>query len=128
MNVTKQQSMQVLNKGEFLGFTIETSTMPLKKGDTTGLDVFFYRRRESGRPRITNVVAILNVKSSRKDFLVVEKKQKGRSGFKNPGRPLSMKVCHIDINNMQRGFQDATLKCLDVAGVLPIKKHQRKPA
>ena len=128
MNVTKQQSMQVLNKGEFSGFAIEITTIHIKKGNKTDLDIFFYRRRKSESPRITNVVATLNVKSSHKDFLVVEKKQKGRSGFKNPGRPLSMKVCHIYINNMQRRFWDATLKCLDVASVLPIKKHQRKPA
>ena len=100
MNVTEQQSMQALNNGRFIGFTIETTNVLIKKCDTTGLDIFFYRRMEHGSPRITNGVAAMSVKSSHKDFLVVEKKQKGRSGFKNPGRPLSMKVCHIYINNM----------------------------
>ena len=35
MSLTKQQAMQALNKGEFIGFTIEIGNVSIKKGNKT---------------------------------------------------------------------------------------------
>ena len=76
MTLTKQQAIQSLNKGQFIGFTTSTGNVIIKKGNKTDYNIYVY---EEGNEQpahyvgsITNVLATMGDKSSNKDFMIVK--------------------------------------------------------
>jgi len=78
MTLSKQQAVQSLNKGQFIGFSTGTGTgnVIIKKGNKTDYNIYVY---EEGNEQpahyvgsITNVLATMGDKSSNKDFMIVE--------------------------------------------------------
>lgn len=77
MMLTKQQAMQALNKGEFVGFSTETGNVLMKKVNKTDYNIYVY---EEGTEEpmhyigsIVNVMSTMSDKQSKKDFQIVEK-------------------------------------------------------
>ena len=76
MTLSKQQAIQSLNKGQFIGFTTGSGNVIIKKGNKTDYNIYVY---EEGNEQpahyvgsITNVLATMGDKSSNKDFMIVE--------------------------------------------------------
>ncbi|WP_409366733.1 NUMOD4 domain-containing protein [Lysinibacillus sp. 38-6] len=76
MTLTKQQALQALNKNKFIGFTITTGNIIMKKINKTDYNIFVY---EDGNDQpmhyvgsILNVMATMSDKASNKDFIIVE--------------------------------------------------------
>ncbi|MFJ7668333.1 3-ketosteroid-delta-1-dehydrogenase [Lysinibacillus sp. NPDC097195] len=76
MTLTKQQALQALNKNKFIGFTITTGNIIMKKINKTDYNIFVY---EEGNDKpmhyvgsIMNVMATMSDKASNKDFIIVE--------------------------------------------------------
>ena len=76
MTLTKQQALQALNKNKFIGFTITTGNIIMKKINKTDYNIFVY---EEGKDKpmhyvgsIMNVMATMSDKASNKDFMIVE--------------------------------------------------------
>ncbi|WP_440051417.1 3-ketosteroid-delta-1-dehydrogenase [Lysinibacillus sphaericus] len=76
MILTKQQALQALNKNQFIGFTISTGNIIMKKVNKTDYNIFVY---EEGNEKpmhyvgaIMNVMATMSDKASKKDFIIVE--------------------------------------------------------
>ncbi|MFJ5790961.1 NUMOD4 domain-containing protein [Lysinibacillus sp. NPDC097162] len=76
MTLTKQQALQALNKNKFIGFTISTGNIIIKKINKTDYNIFVY---EEGNEKpmhyvgsIMNVMATMSDKASNKDFIIVE--------------------------------------------------------
>jgi len=76
MTLTKQQALQALNKNKFIGFTITTGNIIMKKINKTDYNIFVY---EEGNDQpmhyvgsILNVMATMSDKASNKDFIIVE--------------------------------------------------------
>ena len=77
MALTKQQALQALSNNEFIGFTTNTGNVLIKKANRTDYNIYVY---EDGNDTpshyigsITNVLATLSDKSSKKDYVIVEK-------------------------------------------------------
>ncbi|AHN23098.1 3-ketosteroid-delta-1-dehydrogenase [Lysinibacillus sphaericus] len=76
MTLTKQQALQALNKNKFIGFTITTGNIIMKKVNKTDYNIFVYEEG-SDKPlhyvgSIMNVMATMSDKASNKDFIVVD--------------------------------------------------------
>ena len=76
MILTKQQALQALNKNKFIGFTIATGNIIMKKMNKTDYNIFVF---EEGKEKpmhyvgsIMNVMATMSDKASNKDFVIVE--------------------------------------------------------
>ncbi|WP_332651298.1 hypothetical protein [Lysinibacillus sp. 54212] len=76
MVLTKQQAIQALKEGQFIGFTTGTGNVLIKKSNKTDYNIYVY---EEGKEEpshyigsITNVMATMGDKSSNKDYIVVE--------------------------------------------------------
>ena len=76
MILTKQEAFQALNKNQFIGFTISTGNIIIKKVNKTDYNIFVY---EEGNEKpmhyvgaIMNVMATMSDKASNKDFIIVE--------------------------------------------------------
>lgn len=76
MILTKQEALQALNKNQFIGFTISTGNIIIKKVNKTDYNIFVY---EEGNEKpmhyvgaIMNVMATMSDKASNKDFIIVE--------------------------------------------------------
>lgn len=76
MILTKQQALQALNKNKFIGFTITTGNIIIKKINKTDYNIFVFEE-EKEKPMhyvgsIMNVMATMSDKASQKDFIIVE--------------------------------------------------------
>ncbi|QDQ03319.1 3-ketosteroid-delta-1-dehydrogenase [Lysinibacillus fusiformis] len=76
MILTKQQALQALNNKEFIGFTILTGNIIIKKVNKTDYNIFVYEESNE-KPMhyvgsIMNVMATMSDKASNKDFIIVE--------------------------------------------------------
>ena len=76
MTLSKQQAVQSLNKGQFIGFSTVTGNVIIKKGNKTDYNIYVYEG-DNEQPAhyigsITNVLATMGDKSSNKDFIIVE--------------------------------------------------------
>lgn len=76
MTLTKQQALQALHKNKFIGFTITTGNIIMKKVNKTDYNIFVYEEG-SDKPlhyvgSIMNVMATMSDKASNKDFIIVE--------------------------------------------------------
>lgn len=76
MILTKQQALQALNKTKFIGFTIPTGNIIIKKINKTDYNIFVYEESNE-KPMhyvgsIMNVMATMSDKASNKDFIIVE--------------------------------------------------------
>ena len=76
MTLTKQQALQALNKNKFIGFTITTGNIIIKKINKTDYNIFVF---EEGKDKplhyvgsIMNVMATMSDKASNKDFIIVD--------------------------------------------------------
>lgn len=76
MILTKQEAIQALKKNKFIGFTITTGNIIMKKINKTEYNIFVF---EEGREKplryvgsIMNVMATMSDKASKKDFVIVE--------------------------------------------------------
>ncbi|MEE3809524.1 3-ketosteroid-delta-1-dehydrogenase [Lysinibacillus fusiformis] len=76
MILTKQEAIQALKKNKFIGFTITTGNIIMKKINKTEYNIFVF---EEGRDKplryvgsIMNVMATMSDKASNKDFVIVE--------------------------------------------------------
>lgn len=83
MILTKQEAIQALKKNKFIGFTITTGNIIMKKINKTEYNIFVF---EEGREKplryvgsIMNVMATMNDKASKKDFVIVEQLPAGNS-------------------------------------------------
>lgn len=76
MTLTKQQAMQALNKGQFIGFTTQTGNVLIKKNNKTDYHMYVYEEGNETPAHyigsITNVMATMSDKSSNKDYMIVE--------------------------------------------------------
>lgn len=77
MTLTKQQALQALNNNEFIGFTTNTGNVLIKKANRTDYNIYVYEEGNEEPAHyigsITNVMATLSDKSSKKDYMIVEK-------------------------------------------------------
>jgi len=76
MTLNKQQALQALNKNKFIGFTISTGNIIMKKINKTDYNIFVYEE-SNDKPKhyvgsIMNVMATMSDKASNKDFIIVE--------------------------------------------------------
>lgn len=76
MILTKQQALQALNKNKFIGFTITTGNIIMKKTNKTDYNIFVYEENNE-KPMhyvgsIMNVMSTMSDKASKKDFIIVE--------------------------------------------------------
>ncbi len=76
MILTKQQAIQALKKNKFIGFTITTGNIIMKKMNKTDYNIFVF---EEGKEKpmhyvgsIMNVMSTMSDKASNKDFVIVE--------------------------------------------------------
>lgn len=83
MILTKQEAIQALKKNKFIGFTITTGNIIMKKINKTEYNIFVF---EEGREKplryvgsIMNVMATMSDKASKKDFVIVEQLPAGNS-------------------------------------------------
>ena len=76
MTLSKQQAIQSLNKGQFIGFTTSTGNAIIKKGNKTDYNIYVYEEAQEQPAHyvgsITNVLATMGDKNSNKDFMIVE--------------------------------------------------------
>lgn len=83
MILTKQEAIQALKKNKFIGFTITTGNIIMKKINKTEYNIFVF---EEGREKplryvgsIMNVMATMSDKASKKDFVIVEQLPAGNN-------------------------------------------------
>ena len=76
MILTKQQAVQALKKNKFIGFTIKTGNIIMKKMNKTDYNIFVFEEGKDKPVRyvgsIMNVMATMSDKASNKDFVIVE--------------------------------------------------------
>ncbi|MDM5250017.1 MULTISPECIES: NUMOD4 domain-containing protein [unclassified Lysinibacillus] len=76
MILTKQQAVQALKKNKFIGFTITTGNIIMKKMNKTDYNIFVFEEGKDKPLRyvgsIMNVMATMSDKASNKDFVIVE--------------------------------------------------------
>ena len=76
MTLSKQQAIQSLNKGQFIGFTTSTGNVIIKKGNKTDYNIYVYEKDHEQPAHhvgsITNVLVTMGDKNSNKDFIIVE--------------------------------------------------------
>ncbi|MGE8005957.1 NUMOD4 domain-containing protein [Lysinibacillus sp. NPDC093216] len=76
MILTKQQAIQALKKNKFIGFTIKTGNIIMKKINKTEYNIFVIEEGKDKPVRyvgsIMNVMATMSDKASNKDFVIVE--------------------------------------------------------
>ncbi|WP_068985377.1 MULTISPECIES: NUMOD4 domain-containing protein [Lysinibacillus] len=76
MILTKQQAVQALKKNKFIGFTITTGNIIIKKMNKTDYNIFVFEEGKDKPLRyvgsIMNVMATMSDKASNKDFVIVE--------------------------------------------------------
>ncbi|WP_374965441.1 NUMOD4 domain-containing protein [Lysinibacillus sp. RS5] len=79
MILTKQQAVQALKKNKFIGFTIATGNIIIKKMNKTDYNIFVFEEGKDKPLRyvgsIMNVMATMSDKASNKDFVIVEQLQ-----------------------------------------------------
>ncbi|AWE07077.1 hypothetical protein DCE79_06505 [Lysinibacillus sp. 2017] len=77
MTLTKQQALQALNNNEFIGFTTNTGNVLIKKANRTDYNIYVYEEGNEEPAHyigsITNVMSTLSDKTSKKDYMIVEK-------------------------------------------------------
>ncbi len=107
MTLTKQQALQALNKNKFIGFTILTGNIIMKKINKTDYNIFVY---EEGNDKpmhyvgsIMNVMATMSDKASNKDFIIVEQlPEENKTAVSNganeqkPGKEAVIKTTNLD--------------------------------
>lgn len=76
MTLTKQEEIQALKKNKFIGFTIATGNIIMKKMNKTDYNIFVFEEGKEKPLRyvgsIMNVMATMSDKASNKDFVIVE--------------------------------------------------------
>ena len=76
MILTKQEAIQALKKNKFIGFTIKTGNIIMKKMNKTDYNIFVFEEGKEKPLRyvgsIMNVMATMSDKASNKDFVIVE--------------------------------------------------------
>ncbi len=76
MILTKQEAVQALKKNKFIGFTIKTGNIIMKKMNKTDYNIFVFEEGKDKPVRyvgsIMNVMATMSDKASNKDFVIVE--------------------------------------------------------
>ncbi|WP_155590008.1 3-ketosteroid-delta-1-dehydrogenase [Lysinibacillus cavernae] len=76
MILTKQEAVQALKKNKFIGFTITTGNIIMKKINKTDYNIFVFEEGKDKPLRyvgsIMNVMATMSDKASKKDFVIVE--------------------------------------------------------
>ncbi|PJO40072.1 NUMOD4 domain-containing protein [Lysinibacillus xylanilyticus] len=76
MILTKQEAVQALKKNKFIGFTIKTGNIIMKKMNKTDYNIFVFEEGKDKPLRyvgsIMNVMATMSDKASNKDFVIVE--------------------------------------------------------
>ncbi|MFJ7921520.1 3-ketosteroid-delta-1-dehydrogenase [Lysinibacillus fusiformis] len=76
MILTKQEAIQALKKNKFIGFTITTGNIIMKKMNKTDYNIFVFEEGKEKPLRyvgsIMNVMATMSDKASNKDFVIVE--------------------------------------------------------
>ncbi|MFT9817740.1 NUMOD4 domain-containing protein [Lysinibacillus sp. NPDC056185] len=76
MILTKQQAIQALKKNKFIGFTIKTGNIIMKKINKTEYNIFVFEEGKDKPVRyvgsIMNIMATMSDKASNKDFVIVE--------------------------------------------------------
>ncbi|MEA0553522.1 3-ketosteroid-delta-1-dehydrogenase [Lysinibacillus irui] len=76
MILTKQEAIQALKKNKFIGFTITTGNIIMKKINKTDYNIFVFEEGKEKPLRyvgsIMNVMATMSDKASNKDFFIVE--------------------------------------------------------
>ncbi|MCR8855161.1 3-ketosteroid-delta-1-dehydrogenase [Lysinibacillus sp. FSL R7-0073] len=76
MILTKQEAIQALKKNKFIGFTIATGNIIMKKMNKTDYNIFVFEEGKEKPLRyvgsIMNVMATMSDKASNKDFVIVE--------------------------------------------------------
>ncbi|KPN89487.1 hypothetical protein [Lysinibacillus sp. ZYM-1] len=76
MTLTKQEAIQALKKNKFIGFTITTGNIIMKKMNKTDYNIFVFEEGKEKPLRyvgsIMNVMATMSDKASNKDFVIVE--------------------------------------------------------
>ncbi|MFF2178049.1 NUMOD4 domain-containing protein [Lysinibacillus sp. NPDC058147] len=76
MILTKQQAIQALKKNKFIGFTIKTGNIIIKKMNKTDYNIFVFEEGKDKPVRyvgsIMNVMSTMSDKASNKDFVIVE--------------------------------------------------------
>ncbi|MED3801871.1 3-ketosteroid-delta-1-dehydrogenase [Lysinibacillus xylanilyticus] len=76
MILTKQEAVQALKKNKFIGFTIKTGNIIMKKMNKTDYNIFVFEEGKDKPVRyvgsIMNVMVTMSDKASNKDFVIVE--------------------------------------------------------
>lgn len=78
--LTKQQAINALNSGKFIGFTTATGNILIKKANKTDYNIYVYEEGNEEPAHyigsIKNVLATMNDRTANKDYQIVEDEEK----------------------------------------------------
>ncbi|QPQ29439.1 NUMOD4 domain-containing protein [Lysinibacillus sp. JNUCC 51] len=121
MILTKQEAVQALKKNKFIGFTIKTGNIIMKKMNKTDYNIFVFEEGKDKPVRyvgsIMNVMATMSDKASNKDFVIVEQ-------LPAQNNEEATSVEKAEVNEVAEPAEKAEIK----EAVKPVEKNAVKEA
>jgi len=121
MILTKQQAIQALKKNKFIGFTIKTGNIIMKKINKTEYNIFVFEEGKDKPVRyvgsIMNVMATMSDKASNKDFVIVEQ-------LSTPNKEEAESVVKEEVKEVAEPAEKAEIK----EAAKPVEKNEVKEA
>ncbi|MGE7910844.1 NUMOD4 domain-containing protein [Lysinibacillus xylanilyticus] len=119
MILTKQEAVQALKKNKFIGFTIKTGNIIMKKMNKTDYNIFVFEEGKDKPLRyvgsIMNVMATMSDKASNKDFVIVEQ-------LPAQNKEEATSVEKAEVNEVAKPAEKAELK----EAAKPVEKKEVK--
>ena len=121
MILTKQEAIQALKKNKFIGFTIKTGNIIIKKMNKTDYNIFVFEEGKDKPVRyvgsIMNVMATMSDKASNKDFVIVEQ-------LATQNKEEATSVEKAEVNEVAEPTEKAEIK----EAAKPVEKKEVKEA
>ncbi|MFJ8519026.1 NUMOD4 domain-containing protein [Lysinibacillus xylanilyticus] len=119
MILTKQEAVQALKKNKFIGFTIKTGNIIMKKMNKTDYNIFVFEEGKDKPVRyvgsIMNVMATMSDKASNKDFVIVEQ-------LPAQNKEEATSVEKAEVNEVAKPAENAEIK----EAAKPVEKKEVK--
>ncbi|MFF2795409.1 NUMOD4 domain-containing protein [Lysinibacillus xylanilyticus] len=131
MILTKQEAVQALKKNKFIGFTIKTGNIIMKKMNKTDYNIFVFEEGKDKPVRyvgsIMNVMATMSDKASNKDFVIVEQlpaqnKEEATSVEKAEVNEVAKPAENAEIKEAAKPVENAEIK----EAAKPVEKKEVK--
>ncbi|MFJ6210171.1 NUMOD4 domain-containing protein [Lysinibacillus sp. NPDC092081] len=130
MILTKQQAIQALKKNKFIGFTIKTGNIIIKKMNKTDYNIFVFEEGKDKPVRyvgsIMNVMSTMSDKASNKDFVIVEtlNKEEAKSVEKDEVKEVAESVEKNEVKEVAESVEKNEMK----EAAKPVEKDEVKEA